>query len=44
MLEVKIFTLYPDFYPGLLNKGIYRKAQEKKIMEFKNYKYKRLCH
>ena len=35
MLEVKIFTLYPDFYPGLLNKGIYRKAQEKKLWNLK---------
>ena len=31
MFEVKIFTLYPDLYPGPLNTGIYKKAQEKKI-------------
>ena len=31
MLEVKVFTLYPDLYPGPLNTGIYKKAQEKKI-------------
>ena len=31
MFEVKIFTLYPDLYPGPLNIGIYKKAREKKI-------------
>ena len=31
MLKVKIFTLYPDLYPGPLNIGLYKKAQEKKI-------------
>ena len=31
MFEVKIFTLYPDLYPGPLNTGVYRKAQENKI-------------
>ena len=35
MLEVKIFTLYPDLYPGPLNTGIYKKAQEKKIWNLK---------
>ena len=29
MLEVQIFTLYPDLYPGLLDVGIYKKAKEK---------------
>ena len=31
MFEVKIFTLYPDLYPGPFNSGIYKKAQENKI-------------
>ena len=35
MFEVKIFTLYPDLYPGPLNTGIYKKAQEKKIWNLK---------
>ena len=35
MFEVKIFTLYPDLYPGPLNTGIYLKAQEKKIWRLK---------
>ncbi len=35
MFEVKLFTLYPDFYPGPLNKGIYKKAQEKKLWSLK---------
>ena len=35
MFEVKIFTLYPDLYPGPLNTGIYKKAQEEKIWSLK---------
>ena len=35
MFEVKIFTLYPDLYPGPLNTGIYKKAKEKKIWNLK---------
>ena len=35
MLEVKIFTLYPDLYPGPLDTGIYKKAQENKIWNLK---------
>jgi tRNA (guanine37-N1)-methyltransferase len=42
MLEVQIFTLYPDLYPGLLDIGIYKKAQEKqrwslKIIDIRDY-------
>ena len=35
MFEVRIFTLYPELYPGPLNTGIYKKAQEKKIWNLK---------
>jgi tRNA (guanine37-N1)-methyltransferase len=35
MFEVRIFTLYPDLYPGLLNVGIYKKALEEKIWNLK---------
>ena len=35
MFEVKIFTLYPDLYPGPLDAGIYKKAQENKIGNLK---------
>ena len=28
MLQVKLFTLYPDLFPGLLDVGIYKKAKE----------------
>ena len=35
MLEVKIFTLYPDLFPGPLDTGIYKKAQESKIWNLK---------
>ena len=31
MFKVKIFTLYPEFFPGPFDKGIYGKAIEKKI-------------
>ena len=33
MLKVKIFTLYPDLFPGLLDFGIFKKAKEKKFWE-----------
>jgi len=33
MFQVKIFTLYPEFFPGPFNKGIYGKAIEKKIWD-----------
>ena len=31
MLNVKIFTLYPDLFPGPLDIGLYKKAKNKKI-------------
>ena len=33
MLLARIFTLYPDFFPGPLSKGLYGKAMEKKIWD-----------
>ena len=40
MFLARIFTLYPDFFPGPLSKGLYGKAMEKKIwnMETVNIK------
>ena len=35
MLEVKIFTLYPDLFPGPLDIGIYKKAKENKTWSLK---------
>ena len=35
MFEVKIFTLYPEFFPGPFDKGIYGNALEKKIWNMK---------
>jgi len=35
VLKVKIFTLYPDLFPGPLDSGIYKKAREKKIWDLK---------
>ena len=34
MFKVEIFTLYPNLYPGPLNIGLYKRAQEKKIWNF----------
>ena len=35
MWTAKVFTLYPDFFPGPLDKGLYGKAMEKKIWDLK---------
>ena len=35
MFIAKVFTLYPDFFPGPLDKGLYGKAMEKKIWNLK---------
>ena len=35
MLEVKIFTLYPDLFPGLFDTGIYKKAKENKTWDLR---------
>ena len=35
MLEVKIFTLYPDLFPGPLDLGLFKKAKENKIWNLK---------
>ena len=35
MLQVKILTLYPELYPGPLNRNIFKKAQINKIWELK---------
>ena len=35
MLNIKIFTLYPDLFPGPLDIGLYKKAKSKKIWSLK---------
>ena len=35
MFIAQIFTLYPDYFPGPFNKGLYGKAMEKKIWDLK---------
>ena len=35
MFIAQVFTLYPDFFPGPLDKGLYGKAMKKKIWDFK---------
>ena len=44
MIEVQIFNFYPYLYPGLLDVGIYKKAQEKqkwslKIIDIRDYAF-----
>ena len=34
MWKVRIFTLYPEIFPGLLTKGLYGKALKKKIWNY----------
>ena len=31
MLQAQVFTLYPEIFPGPLNKGLYGKAMSKKL-------------
>ena len=31
MWKVRVFTLYPEMFPGPLDSGLYKKALEKKI-------------
>ena len=33
MWKVRVFTLYPELFPGPLNNGLYKKALDKKIWE-----------
>tara|TARA_S200000501_G_scaffold138416_1_gene130799 strand:- start:7121 stop:7810 length:690 start_codon:yes stop_codon:yes gene_type:complete len=35
MFIAQVFTLYPDYFPGPLNKGLYGKAMQKKIWDLK---------
>ena len=35
MFTAQIFTLYPDFFPGPLSRGLYGKAMERKIWNLK---------
>ena len=35
MFQAKIFTLYPEYFPGPLEIGIYKKAFEKKLWDLK---------
>ena len=35
MFIAKVFTLYPDYFPGPLNKGLFGKAMEKKLWDLK---------
>ncbi len=35
MWQSQIFTLYPEFFPGPLNKGLYGRALENKLWDLK---------
>ncbi len=40
MFLARIFTLYPDYFPGPLGKGLYGKAMEKKIWDIETVNIK----
>ena len=42
MWVARVFTLYPELFPGPLGSGLYKKALEKKTMVTRCCKYKRL--
>ena len=35
MWQAQIFTLYPEFFPGPLSKGLYGKAMSKNLWDLK---------
>ena len=35
MLQTQVFTLYPEIFPGPLDKGLYGKAMSKKLWSLK---------
>ena len=35
MLQAQVFTLYPEIFPGPLDKGLYGKAMVKKLWSLK---------
>ena len=38
MWQAQVFTLYPEFFPGPLSKGLYGKALSKKLWNLKSIK------
>ena len=38
MLKIRVFTLYPDTFPGFLKKGLYGKALQNKIWDLETIK------
>ena len=42
MMQAQVFTLYPEVFPGPLNKGIYSKAMVKKLWSLKVIKLETL--
>ena len=39
MWTARVFTLYPELFPGPLGTGLCKKAIERKFVEFGNNKY-----
>ena len=37
MWKARVFTLYPEIFPGPLSKGLYGKALQKKNLGFRSY-------
>ena len=40
MWKARIFTLYPDLFPGPLASGLYKKAIDKKLLRYLTIKVK----
>ena len=39
MFITRVFTLYPDMFPGPLSDGLFGKALKNKIMELRKSRY-----
>ena len=40
MLKVKVFTIYPELFPGPFNRGLFGKALENKIWDFEKINFR----
>ena len=43
MFTARVFTLYPDMFPGPLSEGLFGKAMKKKNLEITKSGYQKIC-
>ena len=43
MWKARVFTLYPELFPGPLGSGLYKKALEKKLWSLEVVNIRELC-